>query len=105
MPHTGILAFLYVLFVVKSKDEDDEQDISTEKPSDEKPTHKPTPKTKTVKPDPFKEKGDLYEKFIGQAFEKKGELVIYNGFIYGYDDKGVDIISISLKTKIATFTL
>jgi len=49
--------------------------------------------------DPLKHKGDLYEKFIGKQFEAKGELVIYNGFINGYQDNGVDIICISTKTK------
>jgi hypothetical protein len=43
--------------------------------------------------------GNDYEKYIGKQFEKKGELVIYNGFIKGYEDKGVDIISICNKTK------
>ncbi len=47
----------------------------------------------------LKQKGDLYEKFIGKEFEKKGELVIYNGFIRGYADDGVDVISISHSTK------
>lgn len=46
-----------------------------------------------------KEKGDSYEKYIGKKLESKGQLVIYNGFIHGYDDEGVDIISISPTTK------
>ena len=58
-----------------------------------------TRKKEPIKNDPLKQKGDLYERFIGKQFEKKGDLVIYNGFIKGYDDEGVDIISISLKTK------
>ena len=58
---------------------------------------KKNPKAKEK--DFLKEKGDIYEKFIGQIFEKKGELVIYNGFIYGYADKGVDVISICVKRK------
>ena len=48
-----------------------------------------------------KEIGDRYEKFIGAKFEEKSGLVIYNGFIRGYEDKGVDIIYISdLKNEI-----
>jgi len=47
----------------------------------------------------LKDKGDRYEKFIGSRFEDKGELVIYNGFIKGYKDKGIDIISISKTDK------
>lgn len=49
--------------------------------------------------DHLKKKGDQYEKYIGMQFEKKGELVIYNGFIRGYDDDGVDIITVCTKTK------
>ena len=40
-----------------------------------------------------------YEKFVGKEFEKKGDLVIYYGFIKGYEDRGVDLIIISSKTK------
>lgn len=45
--------------------------------------------------DPLKAKGDKYERYIGARFEEKGDLVIYNGFIQGYKDGGVDIVSIS----------
>jgi len=48
-----------------------------------------------IKNETLKEKGDRYEKFIGSKFEEKSGLVIYNGFIRGYEDKGVDIIYIS----------
>ena len=56
--------------------------------------------TKKSSYDPLKDKGDKYEKFIGSKFEDKGNLVIYNGFIKGYEDKGVDVISISQEDKI-----
>jgi len=49
--------------------------------------------------DPLKAKGDSYEKFIGKEFEKKGDFVIYYGFIRGFEDRGVDIIVISQKNK------
>jgi hypothetical protein len=49
--------------------------------------------------DPLKAKGDSYEKFIGKQFEEKGDLVIYYGFIKGYEDKGVDVIVISQENK------
>ncbi|WP_415396255.1 hypothetical protein [Sulfurimonas sp. CS5] len=49
--------------------------------------------------DSLKQWGDKYEKFIGKQFEKKDELVIYNSFIRGYEDDGVDIIAISTQTK------
>ncbi len=55
---------------------------------------------KTDAEDILKKKGDSYERFIGAKFEEKGDLVIYNGFIYGYGDQGVDIVAISPKEKI-----
>ena len=54
-------------------------------------------KTKSERKKLLKKMGDLYEKQIGLDFEKKGHLVIYNGFIKGYQDKGVDIIALSTK--------
>jgi len=49
--------------------------------------------------DPLKAKGDAFEKYIGKKFEEKNEIVIYNGFIRGYEDAGVDIISICKDKK------
>ena len=49
--------------------------------------------------DPLKAKGDRYERYIGKRFEDKGDLVIYNGFIRGFEDGGVDIAVISKDTK------
>jgi len=43
--------------------------------------------------------GSIYEKFIGKEYEKREELVIYNGFIRSYEDQGVDLISISDQYK------
>ena len=51
------------------------------------------------KTDFLKQQGDAYEKFIGYEFEKKGDLVIYNGLIRGYEDDGVDVIAISMEQK------
>lgn len=48
-----------------------------------------------TKDDPLKIKGDKYERHIGKRFEEKGDLVIYNGFIQGLDDGGVDVAAIS----------
>jgi hypothetical protein len=45
--------------------------------------------------EPLKAKGDKYEYYIGRQFEKNNNLVIYNGFINGYADKGIDLIVIS----------
>jgi len=47
----------------------------------------------------LKKKGDIYELFIGNQFEEKGELVIYNGFMQGYKDGGVDVASISQQNR------
>lgn len=49
--------------------------------------------------DVLKKKGDIYEQYIGSQFEKKGDLVIYNGFVRGYEDDGVDIIAIDVENK------
>lgn len=48
---------------------------------------------------PLKKQGDEYEKVIGKKFEEKGDLVIYNGFIRGYEDGGVDVVAISPFSK------
>lgn len=45
--------------------------------------------------DVLKSRGDGYELHIGRMFERKGDLVIYNGMIRGYKDQGVDLIVIS----------
>jgi len=49
--------------------------------------------------DTLKAKGDRYEAAIGLAYESRGDLVIYNGFIKGMKDQGVDIVAISTKQK------
>lgn len=43
--------------------------------------------------------GDAYEKQIGLEYEQKDTLVIYNGLIKGYKDRGIDILVLS-KNKI-----
>ncbi|BDY12392.1 hypothetical protein HCR_07040 [Hydrogenimonas cancrithermarum] len=45
------------------------------------------------------EKGKNYELFIGLHHEKNGGLVIYNGQIRGFEDKGVDLVYISPKNR------
>ena len=44
--------------------------------------------------------GDAYEKYIGMKLEERGYIVIYNGFINGYEDRGVDLIALSRKKRI-----
>ena len=138
LPHTGVLAFLWVKFLIAPKTPDKKVDASFEqikrdnernklkqdaikaaiKKATEKANQKakesnqpatknnqpnspknPKPSKKPKNRDPLKEKGDRYERFIGSEFEKKGELVIYNGFIKGYEDQGVDLISIASDVK------
>ena len=111
LPHTGLLAFLWVKFTGKPSEppisnekvqpqsaelkKDREQKKAAAKQAVEKYQRENVEQESTPKPDPLKEKGDRYERFIGAEFEKKGDLVIYNGFIKGYEDQGVDLISIS----------
>lgn len=118
LPHTGGLAFLWMKFVLpKLGVTNTEIKETVEQPqkatpessttqSDSVPhnlnrqqqAEKPPSKNHNIpKPDFYKNKGDIYEQYIGQQFEKKGELVIYNGFIRGYEDEGVDIVSVSSK--------
>lgn len=113
IPHTGVIAFLFVTYVVVKKKEVsgkrginiDELDFNKTKSHTKKAqsrvkrTKRKFKQNRKQTADPLKIKGDLYEKFIGKQFEEKGELVIYNGFIHGCDDDGVDIISISPDTK------
>jgi len=105
LPHTGIIAFLLVVFGKKSsapvKSEVTRnlfKEINSEIQKQNSPTKKKVKKPAPI--DPLKQKGDQYERYIGQQFAAKGDLVIYNGFIKGYEDQGVDIISISSETKV-----
>lgn len=107
LPHTGFLALICTYFVSKKAPDCNEENIpsfesikqSIGKTPVKQPrtvkikTHQPS-KENLSRPDPMKEKGDRYEKYIGGEFEKKGDLVVYNGFIRGYKDQGVDIVSI-----------
>jgi hypothetical protein len=107
LPHTGVLVFIWTYFVSKKAPDRNEENTppfeSIKQSVRKTPVKQPrTVKIKThqsskenlSKPDPLKEKGDRYEKYIGSEFEKKGDLVVYNGFIRGYKDQGVDIVSI-----------
>ena len=98
LPHTGILSFIIFLYFDRKVDLDGvgTDEIDDLKPFEELKKEKVKKTfTKQRQKDPLKEMGDKYEKHIGSKFEEQGSLVIYNGFIKGYDDKGVDIISIS----------
>lgn len=125
-PHTVLIAIAISYFVFAPEDED-QQKTNTErnatsqtyakpgttaqkreKPG-KRPQAKPRPfdfdqnkfKTDTSPPeqDVFKKRGDGYELHIGRKFEIKGDLVIYNGLIRGYEDNGVDVIAISKRTR------
>ncbi len=88
---------LYTSFF-ENKDSKTEQETIVP-PTEEKENKFTNTKEDKLSNDPLKQKGDAYEKFIGQKFEAKGELVIYNGFIRGYEDRGVDIISLDATQK------
>jgi|SaaInlV_200m_DNA_4_1039719.scaffolds.fasta_scaffold11599_1 hypothetical protein len=90
--------------------------IEAEKSQTDEKNHPPDKAKKTTSPDysflqqeadneamrqtePLKARGDGYELLIGRQFEQKGDLVIYNGFIRGYNDQGVDLIVISKRNR------
>ena len=126
MPHTAVLAFLYVWFVSGNNDEnvgEDEEEqvpvspektaqdeleelmvavktkVKQKKIAEEIQNRKDEEETSIQEEDYLKQKGDAYERYIGKQFEAKGDVVIYNGLMRGYEDDGVDIISISMETK------
>jgi hypothetical protein len=76
---------------------EDEQKPKTNKQFEEKKFQEESIKPTEV--DPLKAKGDKYERYIGKRFEDKGDLVIYNGFIRGFEDGGVDIATLSTDAK------
>ena len=57
------------------------------------------PKTEPPEDDVLKLRGDGYELHVGRKFELKGDLVIYNGLIRGYEDQGVDVIVLSKSSQ------
>jgi hypothetical protein len=96
LPHTGIIAFFLTLIIIREEKKETEKDV--------KEPPKKIRKYSTVdNDDPLKKKGDQYEKLIGLKFEEKGNIVIYNGFIQGYNDGGVDVIAVSQKHKSINF--
>ena len=139
MPHTALLAFLFVWFVSDNDDESveehkDEQEVAPKnahtktstrqkktlqdeidefdelmatvktkvkqkKTAQEIQNRKDEKETSIQNEGYLKQKGDAYERYIGKQFEAKGDVVIYNGLMRGYEDDGVDIISISMQTK------
>ena len=48
----------------------------------------------------WKEIGDNYENHIGQRYKDNEYLVIYNGYIRGWEDRGIDLIAISLSKPV-----
>ena len=109
LPHTALIAFLIIKFGTKDDEKlegrkyagrSDKKDDAAKKAAERlRREREKQASAKQAKQDHLKEKGDEYERFIGQKFEEKGDLVIYNGFINGYEDQGVDIVTISTATK------
>lgn len=82
---------------VKDESSKIDKDIFKKEKSESYNQQETSPQSEEV--DPLKAKGDRYELYIGQQFEKTGSLVIYNGFIMGYEDGGVDIATISANAE------
>lgn len=97
LPHTGIIAFFLSAFFVKhdkkTKSESPKTFFQSNTQTKPKQTVRETYKYHNT--DPLKMKGDEYERHIGKKFEERKYLVIYNGFIRGYKDGGVDLVAIS----------
>ena len=102
LPHTGIISAFITYFYLKSEEDEEAEQESEPKPvtrnrKKEHPKAKPAKKnqnTKKTQPE------NDYEKLIGRNFEEKEDtVVIYNGFIKGYEDEGINIVVISSKEK------
>lgn len=82
------------------KENPEPQPLQTFSKSDSKSSFSPHKKAVNLaEDDVLKKRGDGYELHIGRKFELKGDLVIYNGLIQGYEDQGVDIIVLSRKDQ------
>ncbi len=123
LPHTLLIAGIITFLLGKEDDnkkdtqsgQDTTQSWKTSKksegyaPSDNyhrkrKPTPEPGKETRYTNFDgTAKAYGDAYEKYIGLKLEENGYIVIYNGFIKGYEDRGVDIIALSRDKKVINF--
>ena len=102
IPHTvAISIVIFYAFFDKQKNRKTKPKYQHE---NKKPTQKVKPKNnykQDTRPKSINQKkGDAYEKFIGKKFEEKNHIVIYNGFIKGYEDKGIDIIVLSKEQKV-----
>lgn len=53
--------------------------------------------------DSYKIKGDDYEKYVGQCYEKNGYFVFYNGVLRGERDDGVDLVAYHPRKGIAEY--
>ena len=103
VPHTLVISIvLYLIFYYVTKDtettiqeENKDNSRETKNPTLNKEYTQPHRRAKSIN----QKKGDAYEKYIGGKFEEKGDIVIYNGFIKGYEDKGIDVIALSKQSK------
>ncbi len=99
LPHTGLITAIIYYFVVykdygtpsnTAQDGQDNRAESKPQNTNTKPTN-----NRDRPNDIYTQMGDTYEKYIGKRLEEKDEIVVYNGFIKGYEDKGIDLLSIS----------
>lgn len=101
VPQTGIIAIFVCLYFVSNFFDKKNKDNHSKSFKTRPPPRRPEPISS--KDDPFKAMGDKYESYIGEKLEEQGEVVIYNGFIMGHNDQGVDLISISPTHKTINF--
>ena len=111
LPHTGIISFFLTIYLIKNNFSDkikdasniarqiDTGDFESINKKFREEEFKLKQKMRPKFDDQYTQMGEEYEKYIGLQFEKKGDFVIYNGLIYGIEDKGVDIITISENEK------
>ncbi len=111
LPHTGIISFFLTIYLIKNNFSDkikdasniarqiDTGDFESINKKFREEEFKLKQKMRPKFDDQYTQIGEEYEKYIGLQFEKKGDFVIYNGLIYGIEDKGVDIITISENEK------
>ena len=99
VPHTFAIAIVLSYFFLKANDTKKEGELTkNSKTISQTETTKRQESFQQPENDALKQRGDGYELYIGRKFELKGDLVIYNGLIRGYEDQGVDIIVLSSST-------
>jgi len=98
VPTPASIIIIVVFFLLEASFNKKGTDSGSRQPHRKGPFNRTPPRKPIIvapKDDPHKAMGDKYERYIGGKLEAKGNVVIYTGFIMGYLDQGVDLISIS----------